>query len=97
MEVLQKLYDMDLIPINEALYEGNITKYIRAHETRGDIHSIRIKATYEVYERLMQGDNKKALTVINDTVKGMNDMNGIYQGEEAFSIKQIKKLKGLCS
>ncbi len=103
MEVLQKLFDMDLIPINEAFYEGNITKYIRVHETKGDIHSIRIKATYEIYERLMQGENEEAMKIINDAMKdvkgmkGMKGKKGINQGEEMFCIRQLEKLKVLCS
>jgi hypothetical protein len=94
MKVLQKLSDMDVIPINEDEYEGNIGEYIRVHETKGDIHSIRIKATYEIYEKLMQGENEKALKIINDTIVSME---GIYRGEIIFCKNQIGRLRVLCS
>lgn len=95
-EIIQRLYDMNVNPIDLSEYGNDIRKYIEIHGIKGDVHTERIKTIYDVYECLIRGQSKKALQCIERAVANINKLCCLYPGEKLFCVSQLNKLKVYC-
>lgn len=93
MDMLIKIRKNDSRSLEQEKYWKDISTFITMHETKGDLHSIRIKVTYEVYQRFLEKEPIKALATIEVAKSTIRRMKVVYQGEKQFCINQLDRLK----
>jgi hypothetical protein len=91
VDLYMNMAAMQKEPVDLILYGGNIPTYILEHDN-GDIHSRRIKAAYEAFEGVRNGDYYMVLNGLENTVRRMKVSKSIYLGEVRFCIDQINKI-----
>lgn len=85
----------DNLPGEITLNLKEIKKAIKTHEKDGDIHSLRVKAVYRVYECLVTKDKAHGMDIVNKAIEVMNKTNYVYKGEKRFNINQLLWIKEL--
>lgn len=66
----------------------NINKYSK----KGDIHSLRIKAVFEAYVQLRDGNIKIATDILKKAIENIKGYKCIYEGERIFCISQLMNI-----
>lgn len=103
--ILERLYSemiMSMIngsksPLDERKYMNNIREYIKRYDTKGDVHSVRVKATYNIYDLLNKGNITDAYYQLDYIISDIEKMKCIYEGEKLFCISQLHKLYNIIS
>lgn len=94
--LIQSIKEKQSFMLDKASGTWNIQEFIKKHETRGDVHSLRVNTTVNVFEMLKIGKKEKALDIIDGSVKKIKRMNCVYSGEALFCLDQVAGLKKLC-
>lgn len=76
-------------------YINGIEEYIREYEGKGDIHSGRVKATWEAYRFYSRGDNKAAIDHLDQKIAEMDSAKYLYLGEKLFCMDQLTSIRNL--
>ena len=95
-ELMLRFEGMITEPIRTENYGLDIRQYIKEHETTGDVHSVRVKAVYDTYESYMMGTYSEALLLLNTAIIEVKSMNCLYEGERAFCLCQLSRIRDLC-
>lgn len=95
MDLLLRVLGKDKRPIDISRYNNNMSEFVKAHENKGDVHTIRIKAVVGVYEKLMEGDMISAEKMLDDAILLIKENGCLFLGEKIFCLQQLAKMKTL--
>ncbi len=80
-------------PIESKKYLNDINAYICKHKIGGDVHSFRVKATYDAYECAIRENPECSHRIIDKAITDLMQMPCLYKGEKIFCVNQLIKVK----
>jgi uncharacterized protein YlzI (FlbEa/FlbD family) len=97
----QSSKDIDYVNIDKATGYESVIKidevemfFLKCY-IKGDVHMERVKAAYDVYKELINGNRERVKERIIEAIDYIRNMNCIYSGEKEFCIRQLRLLQAV--
>lgn len=85
----------DITEINMESYDFDIDKYISKHDTKGDVHSARVKAVWAAYQNYRNGELQEGIQCLDQAIMSIQAMECLYSGEKLFCLDQLAAIRNI--
>ncbi len=95
LNILMNILRKELTSYINGMPFNETEAFIIKNDSKGDIHSVRVKAAWNAYSYYIEGELDMAIECLDQSLNDMDRMRYLYLGEKLFCMDQLTYLRNM--